>query len=208
MFLKVSKTPHTVRCSKGQERKSLRIGTKYSFALVESCRNGKKTGHKTIANLGSTTVDEYEPLYRSGGVTSFGTSCITAYVKSFNLDDPASFRKTQPDPPIRFYHTFTKKLIEATSTHDIPAGKIKEITNKVMQLVPIYSIEDYRAYMRSAVMDRIRQEASGGYGKDLGKMIGQQTSFDAYDYVSVKDGLLQRYSNVLKVEVSYDFQLM
>lgn len=207
MFLKVSKTPHTVRCSKGQEKKSLRIGTKHSFALVESCRNSKKIGHKTIANLSSITVDEYEPLHRGGGKTSFDTSCVMARVKSFDPNDPESFRKVQLDPPVRFYHTFSRKLSEAAYSYDIPADKLREIAARITQIIPLYSIDDYRAYMRAAVEEKIRQEASGGYGRDLGKMIGQQTSFEAYDLVTMKDGQLQGYRNVLSVDIKYNFEL-
>lgn len=207
MFLKVSKTPHTIRCHKGNERKTLQIGVKYGFSLVKSCRNGKKIGHKTIANLGSITVDEYEPLHRGGGTSDFGTACIWVYVKSFNLDDPESFRKVQPKPAVRFYHTFSRNLSAAAYSYDIPLDKLREIVARITQIIPLYSIDDYRAYMKEAVEEKIRQEASGGYRKDLGKMIGRQTPFEAYDYVQLQDGLLQGYRNKIMVEIKYDFEL-
>lgn len=207
MFLKISKTPHTIRCHKGNERKTLQIGVKYGFSLVESCRDGKKVKHKTLVNLSNITVDEYEPLHREGGITAYSTACIMVRVKSFDLNDPESFRKVRPKPAIRFYHTFTRNLLAAACAYDVPAEKLREITARVMQLIPLYSIDDYRDYMKAAVEEKIRQEASGGYGKDLGKMIGRQTPFEAYDYVQLQDGLLQRFRNRIVVEVKYDFEL-
>jgi hypothetical protein len=208
MFLKISKTPHNIRCLKGKESKSLRIGTRYSFSLVESCRTGKRTGHKTIAGLGSYTVNEYEPLYRGGGVSSFGTANIQIHVKSFDLDDPASFRKVRPEVPIRFYHTFTRKIIEAASIYGTPVEKIREITGQVLAIIPLYNEEEYRAYIQDEVMDKVKQEGSGRYGKDLRKLIGQTQPYEIYDWVVLMDGQLQFYRNMLNIRIDYDFKLV
>ena len=208
MFLKVSKTPHTIYCNKGKERKPLQVGIKYSFALVESCRTGKKTGHKIIAGLGSYALNEYEPLNRGGGTTVFGTANIQVYVKSFDLNDSTSFQKVHPDPPVRFYHTFTRKLLEAASTYSFPVEKLREITDQVLAIIPIYSAEEYRAYIQEEVMNKIRQEGSGRYGKDLGKLIGQAQTYEICDWVVLMDGQLHAYRNTLNIKIEYDFQLV
>ena len=208
MFLKVSKTPHTIYCNKGKERKPLQVGIKYSFALVESCRTGKKTGHKIIAGLGSYALNEYEPLNRGGGVSAWGTANIQVKVKSFDLDDPASFRKIQPDPPVRFYHKFAGGLLHAAAIHNIPEEKVREITGQVLAIIPIYSSEEYRAYIREEVMNKIRQEGSERYGKDLGKLIGQAQTYEICDWVVLMDGQLHAYRNTLNIKIEYDFQLV
>jgi len=207
MFLKVSKRKNTIRCDMGKEWRLLQIGKTYCFSLVESQRSGKKIGHKTITTLGNYTKNDYEPTRVGQGVTVFGTTCRKVFVKSFELEDQNSFRKVTPDAPIRFYHTFMRKLNGSAAACNISEDKVKDITAQVMQIIPLYSLEDYKVYIREEVKEKVRKEVTG-YNENLDKMIGHEMPYGICDCVILKDGQLQSYKNMLKIKISYDFELM
>lgn len=209
MFLKISKVPIEVYCqiknSKGAGR--VRVGTSYSFALVESSRAGGKTSHKSVAGLGSYSRKEYLPVSVASGTSALGTACKKVYVNSFNVEDPTSFRKVNLDPPVRFYHTFCRQLGAAAAEYNISLEDLRKYAAQVLAIIPLYDISDYTAYTGEEAKERIRKEINRP-GDQLDRILNQDTFYELYDYVMLRDGILVPIRNNLRVKLEYEFRLV
>lgn len=208
MFLKVNKRKINTYCHIGESGQMVQTGIVYTLSLAESRRLGSSVKQTGLATLGSYTLKEYEPIKYTYGINALGMSVKKPSVKSYDVLDGMSFRKVKPESTVRFYHTFIRNLQAAVDKLSIPQEQIKHYCNQVMQIIPLYSQEDYKIYMKEQVKEILKREVTANKPEGFQKLLAGSAGYDIYDYVSPdSDGVLIGYRNRLSIHVDYDFKL-
>jgi hypothetical protein len=95
----------------------------------------------------------------------------------------------------------------AATKYEIPLNNIQKYYSQAMPIIPLYTQDEYKLYIREEVKDKLRHEVTSGTG-NVDKLINGAT-YEICDYiVSNQDGSLISYRNKLAVHVDYDFKLM